>query len=64
MPVGFNGGQTPEDVTHPEKGFVNQYVSSAHWIRLSLMLILRQVFCGDEPVESGPSAAMDRPRPH
>lgn len=25
VPVGFNGGQTPEDVTHPEKGFVNQF---------------------------------------
>lgn len=28
VPVGFNGGQTSYEVTHPEKGFVNQYVSS------------------------------------
>ncbi|EKG20681.1 Ribosomal protein L15 bacterial-type [Macrophomina phaseolina MS6] len=25
VPVGFNGGQTPYEVTHPEKGFVNQF---------------------------------------
>ncbi|EOD49692.1 50s ribosomal subunit protein l15 [Neofusicoccum parvum] len=25
VPVGFNGGQTSYEVTHPEKGFVNQF---------------------------------------
>ncbi|KAL1649200.1 YmL10 [Diplodia intermedia] len=25
VPVGMNGGQTPYEVTHPEKGFVNQF---------------------------------------
>lgn len=64
VPVGFNGGQTPYEVTHPEKGFVNQYVSHLRCARLSLILILRQVLRGDEPAESGPFAAVDRPRPH
>lgn len=41
VPVGFNGGQTPYEVTHPEKGFVNQYVSASVVCKTSLMTVLR-----------------------